>query len=158
VAEALGLTASVIAPASGNLNSASPTFVLPITGGDTTTEIDYGGGVLVNAGPFGSYSVTDFVAHLSGPQANILTGEITGTDEPGINLPLADFNSAGQFILDPEAAAFALEGTGINGDGLVIATGVTQIETAAAAPEPTELGLVGLGLLGLALGTRRKKK
>jgi hypothetical protein len=49
VYESLEISASLIAPAGGSLESDPQMVVLPITSGDTSIELDYAGGVSVSA-------------------------------------------------------------------------------------------------------------
>jgi len=159
LANGFGVSASIIPPATGNFDSNPPVFVLPIIGGDTTTEIDYGGGISVNAGPFGAYSLTNFVGHLAGANANTLTADVTDSDHVDRAFTLADFNASNEFTVDPQAAKVLQELTGFDANGLLIATGVTQLELeSTAAPEPAELGLIGLGLAGFATLTMKRRK
>jgi hypothetical protein len=147
VFESLGISASLIAPAGGNLESDPQMVVLPITDGDTTTELDYAGGVSVSA-QGQTVDITNIVMHLSGADAQKVTGSLSshGVTE---NLALADISGPNQLAADPSFAAIIEEAGGPDLSGTPVATFDTQANLAVAAiPEPAQLGLIAIGLIG----------
>ena len=151
--------ASAIGPATLNLNSS--TFVLPIAGGNTTTQINYAGGISITAPAFGTSMITDFVLHLTGTNANVLTVSTSVPGDTDTNVPIADVNpTTNLFTLDPRAAQALEELGGPNLGNFPIATGITQLQLASSStvPEPGELGLVGLGLIGVVNSVLRRSR
>jgi hypothetical protein len=159
VCESLGISAFLIAPAGGNLESDPQMVVLPITGGDTTTELDYAGGVSVSA-QGQTVDITNIVMHFSGADAQKVTGNLSshGVTE---NLALADLSVPNQLAVDPSFAAIIEEAGGPDLRGTPLATFDTQVNLAVvAAPEPAQLGLIAVGLMGfgtIKMRMRRKR-
>ena len=148
----LGISASLIAPASGNLESDPQFVVLPIAGGDSTIELDYAGGVSVSA-QGQTVDITNIVMHFSGTDANKVTADLSshGATE---NLTVADMTGLNQLAVDPSFAGFIEAAGGPDLSGAPLATFSTQANgTAAMAPEPGQLGLIAVGLI--AFGTIR---
>jgi hypothetical protein len=155
---ALNVSATLIPPASGDLQNFPQTLILPITGGDTTTELDHAGGVIVQA--LGqTVDVMNIVIHISGNDANKVTADLSfqGLTE---NLAVADITGSNTLIIDPSFVAQIRATGGPDLTGTTLATFNSQPETAAtAAPEPGQEGLIGAGLLVLsALVMRRRSK
>jgi hypothetical protein len=148
IGNVLSATASVIPPASGTLSVTPPTLVLPIIGGDTTTEIDYAGGVAVNL-PQESYTLTNFVDHLSGSNAGALTVDLTEDGTVVHNLVAANVTNGNQLTLGADTAA-AIQSVvgGPDETGLSVGTITTQLET-SAVPEPAEFWMMGAGFITL---------
>jgi hypothetical protein len=159
VYESLGINESLIAPAGGNLGSDPQMVVLPIKGGDSTTELDYAGGVSVSA-QGQTVDITDIVMHLSGANAQKVTADLSshGASE---NLALADISGPNQLAVDPSFAAIIEETGGPDLTGTPLATFDTQASFGVStAPEPAQLGLMAVGLIGfgtIRMRMRRKK-
>ena len=78
---ALNVSVSFIPPATGDLQNEPQTLILPITGGDTTTELDHSGGVILNA--LGqTVDITNVVIHISGADANKVTADLVFQPDP----------------------------------------------------------------------------
>ena len=70
----LNVSASLIPPATGNLENQPQTLALPITSGDTTTELDHSGGVILQALGL-TVDITDVVIHFADADANKVTAD-----------------------------------------------------------------------------------
>jgi len=142
----LNVIASLIPPASGNLQSDPQTLMLPITGGDTTTELDHSGGIMLQA--LGqTVDITNVVIHISGPDANKVTADLSlqGMTE---DLAVADISGSKNLIIDPSFAVQIRAAGGPNLTGTTLATFNSQPELAAVAtPEPGSVRLITAGLL-----------
>jgi hypothetical protein len=142
----LNISASLIPPASGNLQSDPQTLILPITGGDTTTELDHSGGVMLQAAGQ-IVDITNVVIHISGFDANKVTADLSshGVTE---NLAVADISGSNTLIADPSFVAQIRAAGGPDLTGTTLATFKSQPELApTATPEPGQMGLISAGLL-----------
>jgi hypothetical protein len=142
----LNVNASLIPPASGNLQSEPQTLILPITGGDTTTELQHSGGVILQADGQ-TVDITNVVIHISGADANKVTADLS-LQEATENFAVADIRRPNELIIDPSFAAEIRAAGGPDLTGTPLATFNSQPELAAtAAPEPSQMGLLVVGLL-----------
>jgi hypothetical protein len=141
----LNVSASLIPPASGNLQSGLQTLILPITGGDTTTELNLSGGVILKA-EGETVDITNVIIHISGTDANKVTADLSshGATE---YLAVADISGSNALIIDPSFAALIQATGGPDLTGTRLATFNLQPELATtAAPEPGQMGLITVGL------------
>ena len=160
VYNSLNVSATLIPPASGDVQDQPQTLILPITGGDTTTEIDHAGGVILQA--LGqTLDVSNIVIHISGVDANKVTADLTLQGKTA-NLPVADISGSNSLIIDPAFAALIVGANGPDLTGTTLATFNSQPQLAAtAAPEPGPTALITGGLLAFAaikLTARRDRK
>jgi hypothetical protein len=157
VYDSLNVTESLIPPATGNLQSEPETLMLPITGGDTTTELVHSGGVIISA-KGQTVDVTGVVIHFSGADANKVTANLSfhGLNE---NIVAADISGSNVLTVDPSFAAFIQAAGGPDLTGMRLATFNAQPKLATAeAPEPGQLGLIGVGLLACSAVRMRSKR
>jgi hypothetical protein len=144
----LNVSASLIPPSSGNLQSEPQTLILPITGGDTTAELDHSGGVILQAEGL-NVDITNVVIHISGTDANKVTADLSfqGATE---GLAVADISGSNSLIIDASFAAQIQAVGGADLSGTTLATFNSQPELAGTAvPEPGQLGPITIGLLAL---------
>ena len=157
VYNALNVTATLIPPASGDLQADPQTLILPIVGGDTSTEADHAGGAILQAEGL-TVDVTDIVIHFSGADAGTVTADLSflGATE---NLAVADIVGTNSLIVDPQFAAQIQPLVGRDLGGVPLATFDFEPTTAdAAVPEPAPVGLVTIGLLAVGASTARVKR
>ena len=150
----LNIGESLISPASGNLENQPQTLILPIIGGDTTSEFKHAGGVSLSAEGH-TVEITNIVIHISGADANEVTADLSfgGTKN---NLAVADISGLNELTVDPSFAALIRAAGGPDLAGTPLATFSIQPKLAATAtPEPSEVGLLGLGLICFATITMR---
>jgi hypothetical protein len=153
----LNVTASLIPPASGNLESDPQTLILPITGGDTTTQLEHAGGVILKA--LGqTIDITNVVIHISGADANKVTADLSfhGAMQ---NLAVADISGSNALVVDPAFAADIRAAGGPDLAGTPLATFNSQPQLATTAtPEPGQMGLITFGLIAFAAGKMRIRR
>ena len=149
----LGFSVSPIAPATASLGATPPNAVFPITGGDTTTNINHSGGLAFTKGGV-TADIANFVINLAGPNAGKLTGDLTAGGSTTNNVPFFDIGAGNSLTLDATLAAGLSSVYGIpNLTGTPI--GTATINT-SAVPEPRDTALVGIGILGVIAFLRRK--
>ncbi len=148
----LGFTIAPVSPAT--LAGTAATF--PITGGDTTTEIDHSGGLALSMGGT-TADITSFVIHLDGPQVNTITGFLSSGPIGIGGVTFFDIGSGLNLTLDAELAGQISSAFSVpNLTGAAIGTATVDPVLVAATPEPASLALLGLGLLGFAIALRRR--
>jgi hypothetical protein len=151
----LGFSIAPITPATANLTSTPATAVFPITGGDNTTMINHSGGLAFTKGGV-TADIENFVINLSGTNAGKLTGQLIAGGSTTNNVAFFDIGSGNALTLDATLAAGLSSLYSIpNLTGAPIGTAVINATT-AAAPEPADAALVGIGILGV-LAVLRKK-
>jgi hypothetical protein len=155
--DSLDIGTSLLPPAGGDLEKEPQILVLPITGGDTTTEIEHAGGVSVRA-EGETVDITNIVIHFSGPDANKVTADLSshGVTE---NLAVADISGLTELIIDPSFAAIVRSAGGPDVAGIPLATFNTRPEFASTAtPESNEMCLMALGLIGVSTTTMKLRR
>ena len=148
----LGFTIAPVTPST--LSGVTATF--PITGGDSTAEIDHSGGLALSKGGT-TADITSFVIHLAGPQVNTITGFLSAGAVGIGGVTFFDIGSSLNLTLDAElagqiASAFSVP----NLTGAAIGTATVDPVLVSATPEPASLALLGVGLLGFATYLRRR--
>jgi MYXO-CTERM domain-containing protein len=152
----LGFSIAPIAPAIADLGAAPPNAVFPITGGDSTTNINHSGGLAFTQGST-TASIQNFIINLAGPDAGKLTGELIAGGSTSENVPFFDIGAGNALTLDPTLAAGLSSLYGIpNLSGAAIGTAIVDATT-AATPEPTDTALLGMAMLGAVAFLRRRR-
>jgi len=148
----LGFSVAPIAPATANLGATPPNAVFPITGGDSTTNINHSGGLAFTKGGI-TADIANFVINLAGPNAGKLTGDLTAGGSTTNNVPFFDIGAGNALTLDATLAAGLSSVYGIpNLTGTPIGTATINAST---VPEPGSAALLGLGALGVIAFLRR---
>jgi hypothetical protein len=149
----LGFSIAPIAPATANLEATPPNAVFPITGGDSSTNINHSGGLAFTRSGI-TADIENFVINLAGPNAGKLTGDLIAGGTTTNNVPFFDIGAGNALTLDATLAAGLSSVYGIpNLTGTPIGTAVIN---ASAVPEPGDAALVGIGTLSLIMFLRRK--
>ena len=102
--------------------------------------------------------ITSIVIHFSGVDTNKVPADISSHGVT-INLVVADIDQSNELIVDPSFAALIRDAGGPGVIGIPLATFNAQPELAAtAAPEPNEMGLVALVLIGVSTITMKRAR
>jgi hypothetical protein len=149
----LGFTIAPISPAT--LGGSPLQAVFPISGGDTTTQIDHWGGLDFTKGGV-TAGIEDFIIHLSGLQANTITGNLVAGGVTVTGVELFDIGAGSSLTLAGQLASDLSAAYGIpNLAGAPIGTATVSPIT-SASPEPSTYALCGVGLAGALWLVRRR--
>jgi hypothetical protein len=104
----------------GNLEAEPQTLIRPITGGDTTAEIEHAGSVSLEA-EGETVEITNMVIHFSAADSNKVTADLSshGATE---NLVVADIAGLNDLTVDPALGALIRDAGGPDVTGVQLAT------------------------------------
>ncbi len=141
-----GADFSITSVSPATLNTSPVSAIVPITGGDTTTNITHSGGLTLTHNATAA-SLTNFNINLAN---NTLFGMITAGESSAGDVALFDLSSSGgttMLTLDPVLASQIASACGVQlPAGTLIGTATVA---ASVAPEPASVGFAALGVVCL---------